>query len=208
MTTPSPCSCVLCRKVTSNLGIAAHISQAHGNGKSSATLAANAARRGQKPWNAGISSSEETKAKQRAAASKLPRSEETKSRIRLTAAKNRKSGGFREGGGKGKKGKFKGIHCDSSWELAFLIWAFDQEKSIERVRTPRPYVFEGKKKLYYPDFLVNGEVYEIKGWKTPQWEAKHEQNKDVIVLGLEDIQPMIDLAVAKYGRDFTIAYDE
>lgn len=136
-----------------------------------------------------------------------PRSEETKQRIRETCKLNKKSGGFREGGGKGKKGKFIGIHCDSSWELAFLIWMTNHGKIVQRVLNPRKYIFEGKKKLYYPDFVVDDKVYEIKGWKTPQWEEKHRHNPDVIVLGFEELKPMIEFAKTKYGDDFVSAYD-
>ena len=150
---------------------------------------------------------EETLVKKRAVASREPRSEEVKQKIRDTCKLNGKSGGFREGGGKGKKGKFNGIHCDSSWELAFLIWIIEQGKTIQRVLSPRRYIFEGKKKLYYPDFIVDGSVYEIKGWKTSQWEEKHKANPDVIVLGYEELKPMIEFAKTKYGSEFTSVYE-
>jgi ABC-type Fe3+-hydroxamate transport system substrate-binding protein len=80
-------------------------------------------------------------------------------------------------------------------------------KSVERVATPRHYVFGGKAGRYYPDFIVDGQVIEIKGWKTPQWEAKLEQNPDVVVLGYDEIKPMIEHAQFLYGEDFTAAYE-
>ena len=134
-------------------------------------------------------------------------SETSRLKISTTAKRNGISGGFREGGGRGKKGKFHGIHCDSSWELAFLISVFEANKKVERITVPRFYEFQGKMHKYFPDFRVDGQVIEIKGWKTPQWEAKYQHNADVIVLGFDDIKPMIERAKQIYGEDFTVAYE-
>lgn len=32
------------------------------------------------------------------------------------------NGGYRQNTGQGRKGRYRGVWCDSSWELAFLIW--------------------------------------------------------------------------------------
>lgn len=47
-------------------------------------------------------------------------SDDVRKRISATM-KARKLGGLRVGSGRGKKGWYKGIHCDSSWELAFVV---------------------------------------------------------------------------------------
>ena len=46
--------------------------------------------------------------------------------------KNPKSGGLRHGSGKGKKGWYKGIFCDSTYELVFVIYYKDHEIPIKR----------------------------------------------------------------------------
>lgn len=200
-------SCILCRKETSTRGLAPHYWMRHGDGIALATVSANASRRGKPSWNTGKTLSKDHCAKISVGLTNKTLSEDSRKKISATAKKNGISGGFREGGGRGKKGKFQGIHCDSSWELAFLIDAHHRGRDVKRITTPRLYEFEGRPRKYFPDFLVDGQVVEIKGWKTTQWEAKHQQHSDVIVLGFEDIKPMIERAQQIYGEDFTVAYD-
>ena len=52
---------------------------------------------------------------------------------------------------------------DSSWEVAFYIYHKDLGDDIHRATTPIAYTHEGKQHFYYPDFIVNGELYEVKG---------------------------------------------
>lgn len=117
------------------------------------------------------------------------------------------TGGYRKGSGHGKSGWYKGIHCDSTWELAFLIYHLDNNLKIERCKEQRKYIFNGIEHTYFPDFITDKGIIEIKGYSTPQWEAKQEQNKDVITLYKKDIQPYIDYAKQKYGNDLEILYD-
>ena len=42
--------------------------------------------------------------------------------------KNPLSGGLRHGSGRGKKGWYKGYWCDSTWELAWVIYQLDNGK--------------------------------------------------------------------------------
>ena len=78
----------------------------------------------------------------------------------------KKNGGARPGAGAAKSGWYKNIWCDSSWELAFVIYCLDHGKQIERNLKSWFYTDnDGKIRKYYPDFLVNGELYEIKGPK-------------------------------------------
>ncbi len=77
------------------------------------------------------------------------------------------------GSGRGKCGWYKGISCDSSWELAYVIWAIDQGIPIRRSER----VFEYTKKTgelghYYPDFEVEGNLVEVKGPRDPHWREK------------------------------------
>lgn len=61
-----------------------------------------------------------------------PVSEETKQKISATAKVNKLSGGYREGSGRGKKGIYKGYYCDSSWELAYVIYNLEHDIKFER----------------------------------------------------------------------------
>lgn len=121
---------------------------------------------------------------------------------------NHKSGGYRINSGRGKKGWYKGIFCDSSWELAFVIWNIENNKSISRCKEKREYIFNGEKHIYIPDFIVEDEVIEIKGYSSKQWEEKIKQNPDVKVLYKNDIKPYLDYVVSKYGNNFISLYEK
>lgn len=59
--------------------------------------------------------------------------------------------------------KYNNIIFDSSWELAFYIYCIDHKKDIQHEPFPIIYQKDGKDHKYYPDFLVDGKLYEIKG---------------------------------------------
>ena len=118
-----------------------------------------------------------------------------------------KCGGYRKGSGVGKKGWYKGIYCDSSWELAFVIYHIDNNLPIKRCTQKRVYFYKGIKHYYYPDFETKEGVIEIKGYISEQWKAKEEQNPDVIVLYKKDIKKYLDYVTLKYGNDFIALYD-
>lgn len=57
-----------------------------------------------------------------------------------------------------------GVKFDSKWEMAY--YSYLKEKNINFVFQPKiifEYIFEGKTHKYHPDFLVNGQLIEIKG---------------------------------------------
>lgn len=59
---------------------------------------------------------------------------------------------------------YNNINFDSSWELYCYIYL--AEHNIEFIYQPDvqlKYVIHGKTHTYYPDFLINGKLYEIKG---------------------------------------------
>ncbi len=118
-----------------------------------------------------------------------------------------KMGGYRKGSGHGKSGWYKGIYCDSSWELAFVIYHTDHNLNIIRCKDKRIYEYCGKKHVYIPDFITDEGIIEIKGYKTKQWEAKKKYNPDVKVLYKQDIQFYLDYVVKKYGNDYIKLYD-
>ena len=117
------------------------------------------------------------------------------------------TGGYRQGSGRGKQGWYKGIHCDSSWELAYLVYHLDHNLYIERCKEKRQYVWNNKQHTYYPDFITDDGIIEIKGYSTDQWKSKEEQNHDVKVLYKDDMKLYLDYVINTYGTDFIKLYD-
>jgi hypothetical protein len=152
--------------------------------------------KGQTAWNKGKTGLRGT-----------PHSEETKKRL-SEVAKQRGLGGYVKGSGRGKKGWYRGIFCDSSWELAYLIYCIEHNITIERCTEKRKYIWKGKEENYHPDFKVdNHRIVEIKGYRTSKWDAKHQANPDIEVLFEKDLREVFDYVVQKYGKDFTDLYE-
>ena len=59
-----------------------------------------------------------------------------------------------------------------------------------------------------PDFVVDGEIVEVKGYRNPEWEAKEFYNPDVKVYGKEEMTIILKWVVETYGKDFTDLYEE
>lgn len=68
-------------------------------------------------------------------------------------------------GSGGLKGYYHNIYYDSALELSYLFWCFDNHIKVKRYNLdPIEYVFNNKKKLYFPDFIENDcTIVEIKG---------------------------------------------
>ena len=71
----------------------------------------------------------------------------------------------------------------------------------------RKYVWQGVVKNYIPDFVVQGAMVEIKGYKTEQWMAKLAANPDVTVLYEKDLEAVLGYVRDKYGKDFISLYE-
>src|SRR5712691_797447 len=99
---------------------------------------------------------------------------ETRRREKLSvAAKLRGLGQYRPGSGRGRQGRYKGIWCDSSYELAFVIYSLDHGFPFARNWQAFPYTFDGAQRTWIPDFRLDGGFYlEIKGYVTDQVRAK------------------------------------
>lgn len=129
---------------------------------------------------------------------------ETKEKLAL-------AGGYRKGSGFGKHGTYKGYYCDSSWELAFVIYNLDHGILFARNRKKFRYLFEGKEYTYMPDFFMNGMYVEIKGYWTKQWQAKLDQfpeKEKIKIIGKNEIQKYIKYVENKYGKDFIKLYEK
>jgi hypothetical protein len=136
-----------------------------------------------------------------------PISEEQKKKLSKIAKANG-SGGYIRGGGRGKKGWYRGIWCDSSWELAWIIYHLDHGMPFERNWKKFPYLFDGRGFTYTPDFrLPDGSYVEVKGWSNEKTAAKIEQFPHVlVVLMKKEMTPYIEYAVGRYGKDFARLY--
>lgn len=128
--------------------------------------------------------------------------------INLSKSLKGKCGGLRPNAYKKyKSGLYHGIHCDSSWELAFIIYCEEHNINVERNHKYLTYIFEDREYKYYPDFIVNGQLYEIKGYENDKAKAKHEQHPEVIYLDKYKMTKYLDYVILKYGKDYIKLYD-
>jgi DNA-directed RNA polymerase subunit RPC12/RpoP len=99
---------------------------------------------------------------------------------------------------------YEGQVFDSSWELAYWIWCIDNGISIERNHQSFKRDDGG---LLYPDFIVNGELIEIKGEhlkKKEEWliKLKCYQDNNIKILSWVDVKPMVRYIEEKYGKGY------
>lgn len=119
------------------------------------------------------------------------------------------SGGFRQGSSRGRSGWYKGYWCDSSYELAWVIYQLDHGVEFVRNKEGFHYEFEGKAHKFYPDFIVNDKYIEIKNFSSAQLEAKLKWfPHDIVVLYKKDLTAELEYVRNKYGKDFIKKYDE
>lgn len=168
-------------------------------------------------WNKGLTKktskilrSQSERVKQKYASGELTgsfkghkHSEESKKKISLGTSKsynydaNRKSG-------RGKKGYYKGFYCASTYELAYVIYCLDHNIQIERCKEYFEYEYQGKKHRYYPDFVVNDEIVEIKGFWNGRVNAKRDavllQNKKYKILFPKDMDFIFKYIEERYGK--------
>ena len=112
--------------------------------------------------------------------------------------------------GKFKYGWFKGIWCDSSWELAYLLYCLDHDIKIERNKKGFSYFWQGSVHSYFPDFYLpaTDQYVEIKGYKSNKDEEKIIQFKEhLLVIGAVEIQPILTYVQQRYGKDFIKLYE-
>lgn len=173
--------------------------------------------KGKTPWNKGKTSKTDERIAAIATKNKVTmlgkshqHTEETKAKL-SKIMKEKGAGGPRKGSGRGKKGWYKGYWCDSSWELAYVIYNLEHGISFSRNTKSFDYVFNEESKKYYPDFLLEtGEYVEVKGYYTKQFTAKIEQFPKELSLLIYDktgIKPCLDYVMNKYGKDFCSLYE-
>lgn len=139
-------------------------------------------------------------------------SPETRQKISNSAKKNGKSSGYRQGSGYKniKRGFYKGIWCDSSWELAFLIYCLEHNIAIKRNSDKFSYYIENELHYYIPDFIVGNTYIEIKGRIDNKCKYKFEQfpkEKTLKIYYAKNMIPFLNYVYEKYGKDFIKLYD-
>ena len=122
-----------------------------------------------------------------------------------------KSGGIREGSGRSKSGWYKGYYCNSSYELAWVIYSLDNNVNFKRNTKGFEYInTNGNISNYYPDFYIeNTETYiEIKGYKEKEFHNKQNGFKEkIIVIDNNDIKLILLYVKNKYGKNFIELYE-
>lgn len=104
-----------------------------------------------------------------------------------------------------KHGWYKGYWCDSSWELAFIMYNLDHNIKFERNTQGFNYWCNENYRRFYPDFIVDDEYIEIKGYANETTEAKIKwfpKDLTLKVLYRKDIEPYLKYAIETYGIDF------
>lgn len=116
---------------------------------------------------------------------------------------------------------FDGFAFDSSWELYFYIYKKDKNFNIIREPGKIEYYVNDKQYYYYPDFEINGQLYEIKGDhffdETGQlinpYSTEIDEDKmaakflcmkchNVIILKKADLKDCFEYVDLKYGKDY------
>lgn len=115
---------------------------------------------------------------------------------------------------------YDNIKFDSATELYFFIYQKENGADIERADVCFDYAFNNKTHQYYPDFVVNNELVEIKGsqflgengeWRNPYspecsslLESKHKcaLNNNVKILYSEDCKMFEEWVKEKYSPSY------
>ena len=109
-----------------------------------------------------------------------------------------------------KFGTYKGIYCDSSWELAVLIYHLDHHIDIHRNFNSFNYTYNNKVYNYYPDFIIDNNTFiEVKGIYRENDQYKIEQfptDKTLYVIDKSNISKYLKYCNQVYG-DISLLYD-
>lgn len=212
--------CNYCNKLVKPLGRSMHERYCSSN-PNRLTKGHGGAKKGSSPWNKGKKTDEETKKKisesLKGKSSGVASTEEAESlrrrKISETMKKNPKAGGLRIGSGRGIKGRYKGYWCDSTWELAYVIYQLEHDVYLERNTEGFEYSYEGATHKYFPDFKIGDTFIEIKGrrnYKSLDNKTKMKISsfsKKLKVLYTNDMEPILDYVIGKYGKDFYKLYE-
>jgi len=202
----APFVCPLCQQIIKACR-SRHLAFCDGKGKRVTREAP-----GFRSWNKGLTSETDDRVKRGGEAiAKYHKSLSPEERSKKASHRGSFSrGGYRIGGGRGKKGRYKGIWCDSSWELAWVIFQLDHKNDFSRNTQGFSYSFENKSLKFFPDFVLSNNTFvEIKGWVGDQFKAKlHHFPHQISVIGREEIKPFLEYAIKTYGSNFIELYEK
>lgn len=140
-------------------------------------------------------------------------SDKTKQVMRNHRIRKILEGSFDSSGRKGHRGHYHGMYFHSSWELAFYVfWTEVLNKQVLK-NTTRVfnYAYKGSNYKYIPDFVVDGQYYEIKSYLfSDRDKAKYEQTRhqSTYLFG-SDLQDALRYTRQKYGKQFwNVLYGE
>ena len=134
-------------------------------------------------------------------ASTSEKEEERKRKI-SNAMKGNTNWKFNKHHGNAKQGWYKNIHCDSTWELAYLVYHIENNLYIERCTKCFDFIWENNYHKYIPDFITDEGIIEIKGRKSIKSLEKEKQFPFIKVIDEILIKPYLDYVINKYGAEF------
>lgn len=135
--------------------------------------------------------------------------EERRKKISNTCRENKKSGGLRKGSGRGKKGTYGGYWCDSSYELAWVIYNIEHGIDFKRNHQKFEYYYDDCRKFFIPDFIIDNTYYEIKGYEDIKLKSKIEYFPFKIkVLYKSDLKLIFDYVISIYGKNYISLYED
>lgn len=130
--------------------------------------------------------------------------------IKISGFMKGRSGGYREKGGRGKQGWYKGYYCNSSWELAWVIYNLDHNIKFKRNTEGFSYIFNEQAYKFFPDFIIEStnEYVEIKGYLDAKNKAKIISFPHPLkVIDKYNIKIYLNYAIEKYGKNFISLYE-
>jgi len=123
-------------------------------------------------------------------------------------AKNRNFGGYTKGGGRGKSGYYKGYWCDSTYELAWVIYHIENNISFIRNTQRFRYIHNNEEKFYIPDFIIDDVYFELKGYRDDKVDSKIQYFPFKIkLLFRKDMNNIFEYVTNKYGKNFFYLYE-
>lgn len=101
------------------------------------------------------------------------------------------------------RGWYKNFWCDSSWQLALIIYCLQHDIQIVRNTKTFPYPWRKGVKYYKPDFIIQGKYVQVKG--NMDYCSKKKLNNfpfPIQVLTKSKMNKYLDYVIKKYGKDF------
>ena len=107
--------------------------------------------------------------------------------------------------------KCKNLKCSKEHDGSFGSGNYCLEHNISIVRNVNRYPYidnDGIHRYYIPDFIVNGQIVEIKGYKEKNFYLKVNACPNVLVLFRHDLRECFKYVESKYGKNFINLYQK